>query len=273
MAADIHYSRRTPEGLVKTSQASRVFDDWSAADERWLFVSPHDDDVTIGAALTLQAGLAAGAKVFVVVATDGRMGYCRPEHHDTIANVRLTEGERSYGILGLPPDHLQWLGYPDGDLIANRGRRFAATNAATSIAGADGLQNAFTHVLRRVRPNRVFLPTNADLHPDHKVVHAELLISLFHAQGAIWPELGEPIAIVPSVYEFACYCDLPEPPQIRIETPQAMLDTKLRAIEAFASQEQIEAVLSIQRNIGPIEYLRPLGFQFYRPEQYHPLFV
>jgi hypothetical protein len=52
-----------------------------------------------------------------------------------------------------------------------------------------------------------------------------------------------------------------------------MLDTKLRAIEAFASQEQIEAVLSIQRNIGPIEYLRPLGFQFYRPEQYHPLFV
>ena len=81
------------------------------------------------------------------------------------------------------------------------------------------MQNAITYALRQIRPNRVFLPTSADLHPDHQIVHEEVLISLFHAQGNIWPELGEPIAEVPKVYEFACYCDFPEPPQIRIETP------------------------------------------------------
>ena len=52
-------------------------------------------------------------------------------------------------------------------------------------------------------------------------------------------ELGEPIAEVPRVYEMAVYCDFPEPPQIRVETPEPMLETKLQAILAYASQEQI----------------------------------
>jgi LmbE family N-acetylglucosaminyl deacetylase len=273
MAADILYTRRTTDGLLKALRAADVFDDWRGAEERWLFVSPHDDDVAIGAGLTFQAGLAEGANVYVAVVTDGRMGYCRPEHRDTIAGIRHAEAEQSYRILGLPTDRLRWFGYPDGDLVANSGRRFAQSNTSTAIEQADGLQNAFTHALRQIRPNRVFLPTSADLHPDHKIVHADLLISLFHAQGAIWPELGEPIAAVPMVYEFACYCDLPEPPQIRIETPPRMLDTKLRAIEAYASQEQIDAVLAGQRKSGPVEYLRELEFHFYRPEQYHARFM
>jgi len=96
---------------------------------------------------------------------------------------------------------------------------------------------------------------------------------LFHAQGNIWPELGTPIAEVPKVYEFACYCDFPEPPQIRINATPMMLEAKLDGIRAFASQEQIESVVSIQRNVGPIEYLRELAFHFYNPEQYHPLFT
>ena len=51
-----------------------------------------------------------------------------------------------------------------------------------------------------------------------------------------------------------------------------MLEAKLNAISAYASQDQIELVVAIQRNVGPIEYLHELGFHFYRPEQYHVLF-
>ena len=109
---------------------------------------------------------------------------------------------------------------PDG--LLRRGA-LPADGDPGAFAGAVGLQNAFARCLRQVRPTRVFLPTSADLHPDHRIVHEEMLISLFHAQGAIWPELGEPIAEVPAVYEYAVYCDFPEPPQIRIETPDAML--------------------------------------------------
>ena len=85
--------------------------------------------------------------------------------------------------------------------------------------------------------------------------------------------MGKPIAEVPRVYEFAVYCDFPEPPQIRIETPPAMLETKLQAILAFASQEQIGSLVEIQRNAGPVEYFRELEFRFYSPERYHPLFA
>ena len=49
------------------------------------------------------------------------------------------------------------------------------------------------------------------------------------------------MSAVPRVYEMAIYCDFPEPPQIRVETPPEMLETKIKAIMAYASQEQIGA--------------------------------
>ena len=36
------------------------------------------------------------------------------------------------------------------------------------------------------------MPSPADYHPDHQVAYNEMQISLFHAAGLIWPELGEP---------------------------------------------------------------------------------
>ena len=65
--------------------------------------------------------------------------------------------------------------------------------------GHTGVQNAFTLFLRRIAPSRVFVPTASDLHPDHKVANQEMLISLFHAQGEIWPELGRPLEAVPGL--------------------------------------------------------------------------
>jgi hypothetical protein len=51
-----------------------------------------------------------------------------------------------------------------------------------------------------------------------------------------------------------------------------MLEAKLQSIVAYASQEQIETVVDIQRKAGPIEYLRELDFHFYSPQKYHELF-
>jgi len=273
VAPTIRYAHRTPERLVTTTNVAELFGDWRGPGECWLFISPHDDDIAIGAGLTIQTGLATGAQVHAMVVTDGRMGYCRIEQRRTIVKIRRSEAENAYQILGLPIERLQFMECPDCYLNAYRGRHFATIGAPTEIEGAGGMQNAFTYALRQVRPNRVFLPTSSDLHPTHQIVHEELLISLFHAQGNIWPELGPPIGEVPKVYEIAVYCDFPQPPQIRIETPPAMLETKLQAILAFASQEQISSLVEIQRAAGPIEYLRELEFQFYSPQKYAGLFA
>ena len=261
-----------PDRLLTTACIAEAFDDWQGPVESWLFVSPHDDDVVLGGGLTLQVGRAEGAQVNAAVVTDGRMGYCRIEQRESIAAIRAEEARKSFAILGLPPRQLSFLGYPDGQLSACRGAFFANGDAAQ---GGDplGMQIGFVRLLRRVRPTRVFLPTSSDLHPDHRIVHEELMISLFHAQGSIWPQLGEPLAAVPRVYEMAVYCDFPEPPQIRLDVPESMFETKLRAILAFGSQEQIGALVEIQRANGPLEYLRELTFRFYAPQQYNDLFA
>jgi LmbE family N-acetylglucosaminyl deacetylase len=273
MPVEITYSRRNGQELLVSTNIADVMPDWRGRQERWLFVSPHDDDVVAGGGLAFQVGVAVGAEMYAAIVSDGRMGYCRPEQRESIAAVRMAEARRSFEILGLPAGHLQFLGFADGDLDACRGRRLALPGTPTEVCGGIGLQNSLTYVVRQVRPTRVFLPTSSDLHPDHRVVHEELLISLFHAQGAIWPELGAPIAEVPRVYEFAIYCDFPAPPNIRIETPLAMLETKLAGIAAYASQEQIGTLVEVQRRIGPLEYLRELDFHFYDPSQYDSLFA
>lgn len=274
MTAKITYWRRADDGaVVRTQEIAQVFPAWRGTDERWLFISPHDDDVVLGAGLTFLAGMAEGVEIHATIVTDGRMGYCRPDQKHTVADVRTNEARASFQALGLPPERLRFLKFPDGDLGTFRGRRFTSTGYYMEVAGAVGTQNSFTHILRQIRPTRVFLATSTDLHPEHRITHEEMLISLFHAQGNIWPELGAPIAEVPRVYEYAVYCDFPSPPNIRIETPPAMLETKLAGIRAYASQEQIDAVIDIQRKAGPIEYLRELTFNFYSPGQYHRLFA
>lgn len=272
MAEGIKYYRRTGDRVTAAQRPEEIFSDWKGSDEVWMFVSAHDDDIVTGAGLTFQVGMAEGAKVHAVVTTDGRMGYCRFTQRRTISQIRQAEAARSFEILGLPPENLHFLKFPDCNLNPYRGRHFATIGDPTEVEGASGLQNAYPHVLRKIRPTRVFLPTITDLHPDHRIVNEEMLISLFHAQGSIWPEIGEPIPAVPAVYEYAVYCDFPEAPQLRITGPERMLETKLQAIRAYASQEQIESLIEVQSKAGPQEFIREVQFRFYSPQQYEHLF-
>src|SRR5688500_3359782 len=235
-----------------------------APQETWLFVSPHDDDLVIGAGLWMQAAVQAGVDVQVLVVTDGRMGYCTLEQRDKIAGIRKAETYESFNILGVGHDRIAYVGYPDGSLYDLQGRRKHRSNDEVApIAGYVGLSNAFVHHLRRTRPARVFVPTIADLHPDHQIVNNEMMICLFHAAGAIWPELGEPLGDVPQVYELAIYCDFPQPPQLEIRGDTASFDKKLTGIAAYRSQLQIAQLVDNMRKAGSYEYLREVNFRFY----------
>lgn len=273
MAHGITYSRRTGGSTQVITNIADLLPGWQGERECWMFVSAHDDDIVTGAGLTFQVGMAEGAQVHAVVTTDGRMGYCKFTQRRSISDIRNAEAERSFQTLGLPLDRLHFLHFPDCNLNPYRGRHFATIGDPTEVEGASGLQNAYPHILRQIHPTRLFLPTLSDLHPDHRIVNEEMLISLFHAQGNIWPELGPPIETIPAVYEYATYCDFPEPPQLRIVTPPAMLETKLQAIRAYASQEQIDVLIDVQRDAGPQEYIREVKFNFYSPKQYEKLFA
>lgn len=240
--------------------------------ETWLLVSPHDDDLALGAGMLMQAAVEAGVDVQVLIVTDGCLGYCTAEQQADIVEIRRRETYDSFAMLDVGPERIQYIDYPDGGLVPYIGRRKAQA-AEPHVGGYVGLQNAFTYHLRRVRPARVFVPTHTDLHPDHRITHSELMISLFHAGGAIWPELGAPLTALPAVYEMAVYCDFSEPPNLELLGDEAAFEKKLRAIEAYASQLQIAALVENTRAGGPYEYFREVGFRLYSAREYRPLFA
>jgi LmbE family N-acetylglucosaminyl deacetylase len=242
--------------------------------ETWLFVSPHDDDLCIGSALWLQAAVSAGIKPQVLIVTDGRMGYCSLAQRTRIAKIRQAETYESFEILGIPRNDIAYIGYPDGGLYTLGGRRQAQRGEKDirGICGYIGLQNAFTYHLRRVRPNRVFVPTPTDLHPDHQITHNELMISLFHASGQIWPELGSVIDPIAAVYEMAIYCDFSDKPGLGIRGNPAAFRRKLDSIAAYRSQVQIAQVVAQIRAAGPYEFLREVEFNLYSASKYVGMF-
>lgn len=245
---------------------------WQGDKERFMFVSPHDDDAILGAGLFMQLALKEKIPVYILIVTDGSMGYCSLEEMTTISYIRHKETMDCYQSLGIPRENIIWAGFPDCQLSEYRGRRRAKNDDKCAIANFSGLQNAFTYYLRQIRPTQCFLPTSNDLHPDHRIVYDELLISLFHAGGQIWPEIGEPLDRVPFVHEFGVYCDFPLPPQLQMQATEAHLEQKLKAIAKFRSQKQIDSLIDIVRKGGPEEYMRAVEFRLYQPQRYRNIF-
>jgi len=270
--APFRFTRLVGRRKKRTSDLGEVMQADDLSSQTWLMVNPHDDDLPVGAGLWIQAAVRAGVRVEALVVTDGRMGYCTAKQRKNITAIRREETYRAYEILGVPRKRVTYIGYPDGNLSQFEGRR-KAKRGEDAIAGYIGLQNAFTYYLRALRPARVFVPSPADLHPDHQVTHNELMISIFHACGAIWPELGKPLAAAPTVCEVAVYCDYNEPPNLEVIADDQVFGTKLRAIEAFQSQTQIEHMVEGLRLAGPYEYLHEVTFRLYTPEPYKKMFA
>ena len=245
---------------------------WQGRSERFLFISPHDDDAILGTGLLMQLAKRENVPVHLLIVTDGTMGYCSADDRTTISQTRKAETYAAYAKLGLSPENITWMGFPDCQLCNCLGRRLAAEGDPAAIAGYTGLQNSFTHHLRRIRPTQTFVATAADLHPDHRHTHNELMISIFHAAGEIWPELGEPLASVPYVNEYAVYCDFPGTPSLRVQASADLLTHKLEAIGCFISQRQIGAIVQAVSDAGPEEYFRSCDLALYHPAKYRMLF-
>ncbi|MBN1806152.1 MAG: PIG-L family deacetylase [Sedimentisphaerales bacterium] len=272
MQEEIEFVRLVGNERRVGSCLSTVSRHWQGKKERFLMISPHDDDAVLGSGLLIQLAKRENVPVHILIVTDGRMGYCSKDEKDSISEIRRSESYECYQSLDIPKKNITWLGFPDCQLNSYRGRGAAESTEPLAIKGYTGLQNAFTYHLRKIKPTQCFLPTWNDLHPDHRIVYEELLISLFHAAGNIWPELGKPLSNVPYVNTYAVYCDFLEPPTLRMRTPRSYLENKLKAISSFRSQKQISSLIDNVRHCGPEEYIRAIEFKLYRPGKHRNLF-
>ncbi|WP_432573410.1 PIG-L deacetylase family protein [Kineococcus sp. SYSU DK005] len=118
-------------------------------------VAPHPDDETLGCGATIARKVRAGARVRVVVATDGRASHevSGPEVERLVAR-RRDEAVRACAALGVAERDLVFLDLVDGQL------------ARSTAALRDGLGD----VLRAEPTEQLLITPPCDGHPDHDVV-------------------------------------------------------------------------------------------------------
>jgi LmbE family N-acetylglucosaminyl deacetylase len=172
-----------------------------------LVVSPHPDDESLCCSGVIQRVLHAGGHVSIVWLTSGdgseldllvveKSLFKKPSKLRDLALRRMQESRNAASILGVPPDRLYFLGYPDRGILPlitdnyitpYRSRFTAATAVPYTTALSPGhpytgmnLERDFDTVLDRVHPTLVLAPSPRDAHPDHRATGIVAIRSLAH---------------------------------------------------------------------------------------------
>jgi LmbE family N-acetylglucosaminyl deacetylase len=160
-----------------------------------LVVSPHPDDESLCCSGVIQRVLKSGGHVSIVWLTSGdgseldllvveKSLFIKPRKLRDLAMRRMQESREAATILGVPQDHLYFLGYPDRGILSiitdnyitpYRSKFTDATAVPYPTALSPGhaytgqnLEHDFESVLDRVHPTLVLAPSPRDSHPDHR---------------------------------------------------------------------------------------------------------
>lgn len=161
-----------------------------------LIIAPHSDDESLAAAGLLQQAEAEGADPHVVLITGGEAFIWSAKAHyrrwrltstDMLAfgEHRLLESQNALQALGLPPERLIFLGYPDrqvhhfwtgcwgqespctGPFVQVEDVRYEYARSTGSPFEGEVLLRELVELLSEMRPGLVVYPHPNDAHVDH----------------------------------------------------------------------------------------------------------
>ena len=174
---------------------------------RMIIFAPHCDDETLGTAGLILAAQRAGIQVRVVIATNGdgfmfatirdfRKIYPRPTDYIHLGELRQQESLAAMAILGVKPDQVDFLSYPDRGSPALWDNHWMADNPYRSpyngdtrspyaltynprsvYAGVDYLADV-SSILNTFRPDLIVYPHPDDVHPDHWGLNAFVRLAI-----------------------------------------------------------------------------------------------
>lgn len=187
-------------------------------DDRILVLAPHPDDDILSAAGVIQQALEMGLPVRVVFFTNGDYNeasfalYRKEISLSPIQALRLGETRRREAlaaerILGVKPEQIEFLGYPDGGglkIFENHWGQSLPYRAP--LSGKTAVFYTFAHsfaapfkgenivadieqVLSDFGPTKVFTSHPGDMHPDHQTLPLYLQIALWNLGGELAPEI------------------------------------------------------------------------------------
>lgn len=167
--------------------------------QRLMVIAPHPDDETLGAAGLIQAVLAKGGDVRIVIVTNGDGQAVGPmissspklpiaKSYINYGHERQRESLNALSVLGVSKEKVIFLGYPDGELknLWNNnwmegklisGKYTLATsspyentyNTSSVYLGSDLFQDIM-QLLENFQPDLVLVPHPEDTNEDHRAI-------------------------------------------------------------------------------------------------------
>lgn len=187
-------------------------------DDRLLIVVPHPDDDILSTAGVIQQALDKGLPVKVVFFTNGDYNetsfalYRKEITLDQTEALRLGETRReealnAQGILGITPEQVIFLGYPDGGgleifekhwgeddpyralLSGQSSVIYTFTQTPNALFKGESIVADLKQIISDFQPTKIFTSHPGDVHPDHQTLPLFLQIALWEMEDQITPEV------------------------------------------------------------------------------------
>ena len=166
----------------KSASIKTLFPGWKKG-ESVAFLSPHDDDVALGAGYLVQAVLESGGRPHILVFCRGDAGYSTPAGKRTIVRTRKREARAACVTLGVNPADIHFFGLPDLSLMTYVNRK---------VPGLAGVLDRFLRLLRTHRAGRVVFSSPNYENWDHTAVFNLGMYAVPQAGDPILADLGHP---------------------------------------------------------------------------------
>ena len=151
-----------------------------SASEKVLVLAPHPDDEILCCSTKIAEKLAQNAEVKIVFLTDGEAIAGSAEKSKNYARTRRAESVAAAKKLGISPQNLVFLGFPDAYLDT-----MTSEKTTSDFSGFDqtqffhsppqtpftreNLKGKLEQIFRDFAPDLAFWPSPKDAHPDHQV--------------------------------------------------------------------------------------------------------
>jgi LmbE family N-acetylglucosaminyl deacetylase len=220
----------------RSQKIDLLFPDWQKG-ETVAFLSPHDDDILLGAGYLLRAAVENRGNPLLLVFCSGDAGYSSPQEKEAITRIRKEEAFQAYRMLGVKEKNIFYFNIPDFSLMAHVNRNLPADK---------GLFEEQVRLFRKERVSRVVFSSGYFEHWDHTAVFNMGIYTSPQAGDPVLADIGAPFK-AKSYYAYSVWGDF-EPPkpgsgQIRADKgilAEEKVEEEIRlALRSFASQSKI----------------------------------
>jgi LmbE family N-acetylglucosaminyl deacetylase len=267
------------------------------AGERLLVFAPHPDDETLGAAGLMRQARLRNDDVRVVIITNGdgfRISAAQEFHELTVppkdfiryGYLRQGEARTALGVLGIPADHIHFLGYPDRGLmpmwinhwspaspvasaytLADHSPYTDAATPHTPYCGAALLDDIKRQMLAD-KPTDIYVTHPNDDHPDHAAasVFVRTALQQLKAADLPWAQTAHLHYYIVHRGDWPTPQGLHENAALMPPGPMASLDTRWAALPLSRRDTQ-KKYTAIKRYRSQVEMSSRFLFSFARQNE------